>query len=52
MINFYESSKSPITRAVIGVVLLAVDIVSLRVLTLAIKFRGCETDAVSLFVRL
>lgn len=52
MINFYESSKSPIIRAVIGVVLLLVDIVSLRVLTLAIKFKGFETYAVSLFVSL
>ena len=52
MINFYESSKSSIIRAVIGVVLLAVDIVSLRVLTLAIKFRGFETYAISLFVSL
>lgn len=52
MIDFYNNSKSVLVRAVVGLILLAVDIVCFKVLIMAIELKGFEVYAVSLFVGL
>lgn len=52
MIDFYNNSKSVLVRIVTCLVLLVVDIISLRVLVLAVEFKGFEVYAISLAVSL
>lgn len=52
MIDFYNNSKSVLVRIMTCLILLVVDIISLRVLVLAIEFKGFEVYAISLAVSL